>query len=1102
MARYSNVQTDFSGGLISDYILGRQDIKRVANSAREFTNFLPTLQGPAHYRQGFKFVNELTNVNEDRSVSTTVTLSTDEVYRIVFSNNVVKIYNDEGTLKDTVDTPYNISQVADLRFSSETDELYIAHPLHRPRKLYTTGSLVTYTLESSDGDVFYGDNPPAASNPTDVGAEDELLQSDTQVAGDNDWVLEEIDYIVEPFEELYNGNASFTVSNNESYVKIESNSPDFAIIVTSSSDLTVAVADVDDAQDDIVLTLPTGHGLLVGDEISITGSSNSQLNTTHTITEVTATTVTFVVSGYGAQTTTDITVNRKVVATRFYVQYNVGEEAFLGRVVIAATSTNYTLADPTNTVVYVDPTNSVVDIEDPDARLYLLDNNETTNSDDISALRHDGVPQGEIHLRSDTTIFNQGLVGAWVKVDDTRRANQLVVGGDRATTRWVQIQEHLGTQDHPVEFFNSAGFLDNDNFISGSVYKIFTDNGATEASPVTYYALGPDSNGDVKTVNGVVDLPVGNRVWTHYNAISDSIPTGHHDYADIAAVDNNQVSGSLSSQKQFDVVKCYTNLVEEYDSIDNTGGNLVIPPTSSEVTITGIANDVELAATEPSFVANDLSRHFKMELPSGNLYGRCVRFVNGNKIIVELSNALPRNKRDLSIENNGRLLSINYGAWYTGNFPRTVTKYEQRRVYGGTYSKPNYIFFSRADNEYSFQLTQDDKSVLDTDGITYALSNQTAAVTWLDSLKDLVIGTTGGIYRVVPNQYLYGVSPKTIRIELTQEEPCKGQAISVGTSIFYPDQSGSRLLEYKYDLNIQNSASNDITKLVYPTFIDDAIKKVVYQHTPQPRIWTLTEGGEVYCLSYHRQEEFYAWSKLDFQSKTSSVTRQDTVIDITVVARGQDNKTDDIYIIVKRGNQLFTEVFNDRDSTVVGWYNTKVTAYLDSYIVNERTGLQNPPSLDVSRRFSQGDRVGVILDGEYLGERNVRADGTIGDVNVSGPNDNVLIVGYLYEGTLTAMFPTWNGQNKPAYGAETQRVVSVKPLLIDSHRYKVGVGDDFKTVDVTPGTLYTKGNGFTGFAPERPIAGSVFGVDKLPTFKQDEPYALTIAAIVTKTDLN
>ena len=56
MAKYRNVTTDFSGGLVTDHILGRVDIERLQKSAKPFTNFFPTLQGPALYRDGFRHV--------------------------------------------------------------------------------------------------------------------------------------------------------------------------------------------------------------------------------------------------------------------------------------------------------------------------------------------------------------------------------------------------------------------------------------------------------------------------------------------------------------------------------------------------------------------------------------------------------------------------------------------------------------------------------------------------------------------------------------------------------------------------------------------------------------------------------------------------------------------------------------------------------------------------------------------------------------------------------------------------------------------------------------------------------------------------------------
>jgi hypothetical protein len=85
----------------------------------------------------------------------------------------------------------------------------------------------------------------------------------------------------------------------------------------------------------------------------------------------------------------------------------------------------------------------------------------------------------------------------------------------------------------------------------------------------------------------------------------------------------------------------------------------------------------------------------------------------------------------------------------------------------------------------------------------------------------------------------------------------------IGTSIFFPDESDTKLMEYKYDGQIQSSNANDLSKFIYPTFIEDQIKRITVQENPQPRIWVLTEGGLLYILSYQRQEEYYAWSKVD-----------------------------------------------------------------------------------------------------------------------------------------------------------------------------------------------------------------------------------------------
>ena len=981
MARYSNVQSDFSGGLISDYILGRLDIKRVANSARTFKNFFPSLQGPAIFRSGFKYSSDHTSTTQAaRGID--VTLATDVPYRVVFTPEAIKVYDADGTLKDTISpSPYSESVIPDLRFSSETDALYITHGLYRPAKLTADLLTVSQTLTADDGGV----------QKNLVSSDGLTLTADLEVQGDTSWTLSDLPFDIEPILAAEPETKSFNISTNKRIVKLESDTSQFSTIV------------------------------LAGD-----GTWES-----------------------------------------YYVEYEAGGEKFLGKVLDAALGGDYTIADPTNTVVYVEPVESIVDIQDNAAQLYLLDADETSNAGEIAALGFDGVPDNKIHLRCDTTVFNKGYEGSWIRVGDDRRNDNVVVGDTRTTTRWVKIKEHRGVEDHPVEFYR--GTYDNADYVSGSVYKAYGPLG------VTLYMMGPNTTGVLDITTGIIQ-PTGNRAYTFVNGLgTDPAHALGHSSNPVYGGAATDIFGNLSTSKQFDVVECEVTPKVE------SGDKLVVP--TGELTITAVANDVLLNSKTASFVASDIGRYVRGRLPSGVVYMKIRSQSSATQVTAELLSPVPKDTRTLGYENNGDFTEFNFGAWYTDNYPRTVAKFEQRRIFGGTYANPNNLFFSRNGDDENFSTVQNDGNVLDTDAITYELDNSTAGIRWLSASRDLVIGTTGGIYRIVPNQYQYGISPKTIRIELTEEEPCNQQSEVVGSSVFYPDQSGTRLMEYKYDANIANSSSNDVSKLIYPIFLTDPIVQLAYQHTPQPRLWVRTTGNKLFCLSYHRQEEFYAWSEHDISA--------DSIYDISVLHRGAQSELDQLWVVVRRGSSVYNEALSQTDPL-----QQTVYPFLDSHLTMTKPTDGSDISVTVSSRFSDGTSVSVIQDGQYIGEQTV-SGGVITISNRSTTED--LVVGNKYEGELKMMFPTWDGTNKPAYGSDNARIISLKPFLINSWSYKLGIKDSFDTKRVS--TTYGS-TGFTGFDKEHPVSGSTFGVDNVPTIKHSEPYPLTIASITTKTDLN
>lgn len=998
MARYSNVQTNFSGGLITDNLAGRTDLPRTANSCRTLDNFLPTLQGPATYRQGFKNHVVDTNDSETDVVQTTIILATNNKYRVVFSNLQVKIYDVYGTLKDTVATPYSSNELLDLRFSSETDILYIAHPTHRPRFLQADIVFEFLDLVDSTGDNL-------------LDSDGNQLRASVALSGDTSWSLTEIDTFIEPFLEEDVSGEKMTIIKGEEVVKLVSSAADFSAIYTDYN-----------------------------------GNSNS-------------------------------------FTKDWYVEYEVEGIKLIGLVIDSAT--NYpevTGPSADGRTVYVDAVDAVTTIEDTAAKLYLLDNNETTALIDIDKLEKDDVPDNEVHLRSDTAIFNGSIINSFIRVPNDQQSPNIVVGHTRTTSRWVKVSEYLGIEPHPVEFYRGATVLSTPDFYDyGSVYKSY---GGAEFEVETV----------ANTATAEVDA-TGNRTF--------SWSGGSFDIDTAATADD--VIGNLSTAKSMDVVKCDPAVLIE------TGNNLIIP--TGAVVVTEIANDVQVTVTSNTFFdsAQVVGRYIKGKMPSGMVYMKILAWDNGGQVRALLRSPVPRTPTQ-DFENSGVFQSFAMGAWYENNYPRTVAKYERRRFYGGTYTHPNFVFVSKLGDETNFAPTEDDGTVLDTSGFTYPLGNVNASVRWMLAAEDLIIGTSQGIFRIVPNQYEAAISPKTIRISLVDDVNCKGEAVLIGTSVFFPDESNTRLMEYKYDTNIQRFNANDLAKFIYPTFVQDPIKRISVQEAPQARIWVLTESGQLYTLVYQRQEDYYAWAKHP-TTKIDRTTKA-PVHDITVVREGFASGQDMVVIATTRSASAVTsyEVLNDESTsgTDAVYLDAAQTSDIAPSGANYDSGT-GELLIDVSTYalFGVGDELGVVLDGVYYG--------TLDDVsnNIRIPMENSttpirVTLGIPYTGTIQPMYPTWNGANKPSFGTDEIRVVSARLYVISSSTYKFGVGNNKETIrlegfvttadksaDVTKRQVQ-----FTGFDREKPVAGSYFGVDKVPEIVQDSANELTIAALIIKTDLN
>lgn len=193
-----------------------------------------------------------------------------------------------------------------------------------------------------------------------------------------------------------------------------------------------------------------------------------------------------------------------------------------------------------------------------------------------------------------------------------------------------------------------------------------------------------------------------------------------------------------------------------------------------------------------------------------------------------------------------------WGAWYTGNWPSTVTYYQQRRVFGGTDLEPQTVWFTKSADYYDFG---DNDPPQDDDGITLTIvSSQINGVRWLLEGKDLEIGTAAGIRTIGPNGSDPFSGTSLNQGQRTSNGSAKIKPVKAGGTTLYVDYYGKKLREFVYDFQIDAYLSPEVTVMADHLF-DDGIAGMAYQQEPDSTIWVHTVTGGLVAFTYDREQK-------------------------------------------------------------------------------------------------------------------------------------------------------------------------------------------------------------------------------------------------------
>ena len=198
------------------------------------------------------------------------------------------------------------------------------------------------------------------------------------------------------------------------------------------------------------------------------------------------------------------------------------------------------------------------------------------------------------------------------------------------------------------------------------------------------------------------------------------------------------------------------------------------------------------------------------------------------------------------------------GAWSddTG-YPKTVSFFEQRLIFGGSTAYPQTIWASESGFYEHFHRGAGDPA----DAFIYTIAaNKVNVIRWLAPARDLVVGTAGGEFKVGRPT---GEPLQPDNVQITQQTTYGGyntQPIQIGNSVLFVQRQRKKIREFSYRFEDDAYLAQDMT-LLSEHITGNGITDVDYAQEPDSIYWAVRDDGTLLGLTYQREEDIVAWHR-------------------------------------------------------------------------------------------------------------------------------------------------------------------------------------------------------------------------------------------------
>ena len=359
------------------------------------------------------------------------------------------------------------------------------------------------------------------------------------------------------------------------------------------------------------------------------------------------------------------------------------------------------------------------------------------------------------------------------------------------------------------------------------------------------------------------------------------------------------------------------------------------------------------------------------------------------------------------------------GAWsdYRG-WPCAVGFNQDRLCFGGNASEPQNVWMSVTGDYYNFErhlVLQDD------DAVTASLvSRKVSPVRAFVTLSSLVVLTAGAEWTISAGGTKSAITPSSLEANV---QGYRGASmvtpVVIGNMVLFVQKQGKIIRDLGYAFESDSYSGNDLTVLATHLFKDRTVAAMDYQQDPDSIVWVALDDGSLLALTYLREQDVVAWSRIETDGEVESVCCLSSA------------ERDEVWLAVKRrsgdGYKRFIEQMAARSAE-----SPQECFFVDCGVTKR---FETPQSEITGLSHLEGRDVAVLADGNVIKGLTVEN----GKITLKHPA-SVVHVGLPYRAELETLDLTLPRQDGTQQG-RSARLISVSVRVEKSRGIKIGAAE-------------------------------------------------------------